>query len=103
MRRTEVVDVLELVGGAGITALLNFIYVIYVGRALRPEEYGDFAAALSVIFVVTLALSPIGPSLARRVAARVVREREPLIAPLRQTAIRWLVPRLFAIGILRSP
>lgn len=58
----------ELVVTAGAIAVLSFAYVIVCARSLGPDAYADLWAALSVIYFVGLAVSPVGPAVSRIVA-----------------------------------
>ncbi|GEM_PF-6693136 len=104
--RTEVADVAGLVAGAATAAVLNFAYVVYVGRSLQPGEYADFGAALSVVFVVTLIIGPVAPSLSRVAATMVIRGEGSRVRSLRASALKWsgicLIP-MIAAGLAVSP
>ena len=63
----------ELVVAAGITAILTIGYIVYAGRILGPAEYADFSAGLSVIYLFSVALSPVTPTIARLVTRSAVR------------------------------
>lgn len=82
---------IELVLAAGVAALLTIVYLVLVGRTLGPAEYADFSAALSVIYFFAVALSPVGPTLARIVAKRVARGEEADVASLRGAIMRRLL------------
>jgi O-antigen/teichoic acid export membrane protein len=86
----------ELVAGSGITALLTIIYVIYVGRVIGPSEYSDFAAALSVIYFVGLAVSPLTPTIARLTARFEARGDRAAVSRLRTAAQR----RIALLGVV---
>jgi len=71
--RTEIGAAAELVVGAGVSAILVFVYIAYTARRLGPEANADFSSALSFIFVSTMALSTIAPAVSRVVARLVAR------------------------------
>lgn len=64
----------ELIIGAAVGAVLTLATIVYVGRVLGPEEYADYSAALSVIYLVTLAFAPVTPTMARLIAQRAARD-----------------------------
>jgi O-antigen/teichoic acid export membrane protein len=74
----------ELVASAGVTALFTMAYIIYTGRVLGPAEYADFAAGLSVIYFVGVALSPLTPSVSRLCARYLARGDAHGVAALRR-------------------
>jgi O-antigen/teichoic acid export membrane protein len=80
--------VAELVASAGITAGLTIAYIIYTGRVLGPPEYADFAAGLSVVYFVGVALSPLTPLVARLCARYTVRGDHDAVASLRRRIVR---------------
>jgi O-antigen/teichoic acid export membrane protein len=57
--RIETRHSVVLIAGTGITSLLGLIYNIYAGRVIGPAEYADFAAALSVVYLCSVAWGPI--------------------------------------------
>jgi O-antigen/teichoic acid export membrane protein len=59
-------------------------YVVYVGRTVGPAEYADFAAALSVIYFVGVALSPLTPAIGRLTARYAGRGDHGAVAGLRR-------------------
>jgi O-antigen/teichoic acid export membrane protein len=59
-------------------------YIIYTGRILGPAEYADFAAGLSVIYFVGVALSPLTPSVSRLCARYLARGDARGVAALRR-------------------
>jgi O-antigen/teichoic acid export membrane protein len=79
---------LELIAGSGVTALLTIAYIIYVGRVVGPSAYSDFAASLSVIYFVGLALSPLTPTMARLVARHEARGDRGAVSRLRAAILR---------------
>ena len=82
---------LELVAGAAVAALLTIAAMIYAGRVIGPEEYADFSAGLAVIYLVTLAMSPIIPTVARIAARSVTRDRIAAALSLRRSLLRATV------------
>lgn len=82
-----------LFGAAGVSAVLTIAYVIYVGRTVGPEEYADFAAALSVIYFVGVALSPLTPTIGRLTALYSGRGDDGAVSSL-----RWQINRRVAVG-----
>lgn len=82
--RTPPRTIAELVASAGVTALFTMAYIIYTGRVLGPAEYADFAAGLSVIYFVGVALSPLTPSVSRLCARYLARGDTHGVAALRR-------------------
>lgn len=80
---------LELVIGAGIASLLTIAAIIDAGRVLGPAEYADFSAGLAIIYLVTLALSPLIPTVARVVAKDATSDRHDAIRALRSGLRRF--------------
>jgi hypothetical protein len=100
----------ELVAGAILTALLTFSYVLWTGRLLGPAAYADFSAALSVLYFVSIALSPLMPATARLVTRYRVRgEMERVDALERAVLSKVIHPRCSrrfhypACSVLRRP
>lgn len=92
----------ELVGGAGISALLSLAFLIYVARALGPAPYADVSAALSVLYLFSMALSPITPTISRFVALYAMRKETGRIVALHRRlanrVVRWTaIPALLAM------
>lgn len=83
----DVKRVSELVVAAGITAILTIGYIIYAGRILGPAEYADFSAGLSVIYLFSVALSPVTPTIARLVTRSAVRGELAYVASLRRAVL----------------
>ena len=75
--------IVALVGSAGVAALLTIGYIVYVGRVLGPEEYADFAASLSVIYFVAVAVSPLTPTIGRLAARYASAGRFSAVSALR--------------------
>ena len=73
-----------------VFAILNFGYLIYIGRVLGPSEYSEFSAALSFFFFAALALSPLTPAIARVSARRVARGEGAAVAGLRRGVMKPL-------------
>jgi O-antigen/teichoic acid export membrane protein len=90
---------LELVAGAGVAALLTLAALVYVGRAVGPNEYAEFSAALAVIYIVTLAMSPLIPALSRVAAAHTANGRADRAIALRRSvlAVAWKAVILSAL------
>lgn len=78
----------ELVIGAGIAAVLTIAAMIYVGRVVGPAEYADFSAGLALIYLVTLALSPVVPTIARVAARHATNDRIEVVVALRRALLR---------------
>ena len=55
----------ELVVGSGLAAAMTIGYIVYASRTIGAAESSDFFAALSVIYIVGVALSPLTPTIAR--------------------------------------
>lgn len=87
--RTELRTALALVISAGVAAALNLAYLVLIGRAIGPVEYGNFAVAVSVVITASVAFGPIGSAVARVVAARMP-AGEPTVAGIRRPVIRTL-------------
>lgn len=51
-----------------ITAFFNYIYQIYMGRALGPEDYGTFGALFSIFYIVGVVSQTLGTSTTEFVA-----------------------------------
>jgi len=83
----DVKRVAELVVAAGIVAVLTIAYIIYSGRVLGPAEYADFSAGLSVIYLFSVALSPVTPTMARLVARNATRGDLAAVASLRRAVL----------------
>jgi len=103
---TSVRGTVEAIFAAGVSAALTFSYIIFVGRSLGPVEYADFSAALSLIYLFAIALSPITPTLSRIVAAFATRGDLAAIRGVRRDVIRrasiWL-GALTVAGLAASP
>jgi O-antigen/teichoic acid export membrane protein len=102
--RRDLRQTIELVAGGGTTAVLTFAYILLAGRRLGPADYADFSAALSIFQFVAVAISPLGPTMARLVARSIARGEPERAAVLRtalsRRVIRWgafaIVPLLLA-------
>ena len=92
--------VTELVLAAAFTALLTIVYIVYTGRVLGPAEYADFAAGLSVIYLFSVALSPVTPTIARLVARSSVRGDLPAVAAIRRASMTRIGIAAAAIGAI---
>jgi O-antigen/teichoic acid export membrane protein len=98
--RTPPRTIAELVTSAAVTALFTMAYIIYTGRALGPAQYADFAAGLSVIYFVGVALSPLTPSVSRLCARYLTRGDAHGVAALRRrlTLTVAVVGSVVAVG-----
>jgi O-antigen/teichoic acid export membrane protein len=85
---TDLRHTAELVAGAIVTALLSFAYTLGVGRMLGPAGYADFSAALSMLYFLAVAVSPLMPTTARLVTRYRIRGEEQRIAALEQAVLR---------------
>jgi O-antigen/teichoic acid export membrane protein len=95
----------ELLIGSGITAVLTMAYIVYVGRVVGAAEYADFSAALSTIYLVGMAVTPLTPILARMTAQHVARGAQGAVIDLRRTALKRVaavVGAASALGIAVS-
>lgn len=45
-----------------IAGILNYIYQVYMGRALGPEEYGVFGALFAIFYIIGIISSTLGTS-----------------------------------------
>lgn len=90
----------ELVVAAGVTAVLTIGYIIYAGRVLGPAEYADFSAGLSVIYLFSVALSPVTPTVARLVTRSAARNDMPSVAALRHQVVSRLAISVAVIGAI---
>lgn len=54
-----------LVSGAGVTAVISMIYVVFAGRVLGPASYAEFVAAISFVHLSMIAFGPINATVAR--------------------------------------
>lgn len=79
----------ELVAGAGIASLSTIVAIIYAGRVLGPVEYADFSAALAVIYIIGVALSPVTPTVARVAARHSEGGQTDAVAALRRAMLRF--------------
>ncbi len=77
-----------LIAGTGITALLGMIYNVYVGRMIGPAEYADFAAALSIVYLCSVAWGPINTIVAKFTAEYASREEYGKILTLNREILR---------------
>ena len=100
MVKLDVKRVGELVIAAGVTAVLTIGYIVYTGRVLGPVEYADFSAGLSVIYLFSVALSPVTPTVARLVTRSAARNDIPAVAALRREALNHLVVTVSIIGVI---
>lgn len=104
--RPDLPQVAEVVASAGIAALLTMGYIVVVGRVVGPAEYADFAASLSLIYFIGVALSPLGPAVSRLCARFTARgEHEAVAALRRQVILRIAAPAVLVaiVGIAASP
>lgn len=92
-------QVAEVVVSAGVAAVLTMGYIVLVGRIVGPEEYADFAAALSVIYFIGVALSPVGPAVSRLCARFTARGDHHAVAALRRQAIIRMAATAGLVGI----
>ena len=51
-----------------IAGFFNYLYQIYMGRALGPEEYGIFGALFAIFYIINIISQTIGTSTTRFVA-----------------------------------
>jgi len=100
MMKLDVKRVGELVIAAGVTAVLTIGYIVYTGRVLGPVEYADFSAGLSVIYLFSVALSPVTPTVARLVTRSAARNDIPAVAALRREVLKHLVVTVAIIGVI---
>ncbi len=63
--RSETRHSIVLIAGTGTTALLSLVYAVYVGRLLEPADYAHFTAAVSFVYLCSVAMGPINPTVAR--------------------------------------
>jgi O-antigen/teichoic acid export membrane protein len=96
----DVRRVSELVVAAGITAILTIGYIIYTGRILGPAEYANFSAGLSVIYLFSVALSPVTPTIARLVTRSAVRCDVGAVAALRRAVVRRLTIAIVVLAVV---
>ena len=96
----DVKRVSELIVAAGITAILTIGYIIYAGRILGPAEYADFSAGLSVIYLFSVALSPVTPTIARLVTRSAVRGDIAAVASLRRAVVLRLALGILVVAIV---
>src|SRR5262245_38634260 len=61
----ETRDTVGLILGNGITAVLNFCYVVVAGRMLGLAGSADFFAAQSFVLIISNSLAPINGTIAR--------------------------------------
>lgn len=91
---------LELVVGTGVTAILTFAYLAYTGRQLGPSSYGDFSAALALIYFSTVVLGPVASVVARFSAIFHARDDLTGVTAVRNlmssVVTRWSVVSLLA-------
>ena len=97
---SDVRRTVEALSAAGIAALMTIGYIIFVGRALGPVEYAEFSAALSLIYLGAVALTPVTPTLARIVSGMATRGDEAGIAGLRTDVMRRAPIVLGALTVL---
>jgi O-antigen/teichoic acid export membrane protein len=79
---------------AGTGAVLTMAYVVLAGRMLGPDEYSDFGAALSLIYLAGLALSPLSPAASRLSAIYVANGDLSAVASMRRQILM-----LFGAGV----
>ncbi len=89
-----------LIATAGITSILTVGYIVYAGRVLEPAGYADFSAALAVIYLFAVALSPVTPTIARLVAQYAVRSDILAAAALRRVVMKWVLMLVLAVGTI---
>ncbi|MCB1034228.1 MAG: oligosaccharide flippase family protein [Acidobacteria bacterium] len=68
-----------------ISSLLRVAFVVIAGRLLGPEQYAEFYAAVSIIFLLGTGLAPVGSSIARFTSLYVARGEMGKVASLRKT------------------
>ncbi len=51
--------------GTTLSGVLNYIYQVYMGRALGPEQYGVFGALFAIFYMTTLISQTLNTSAAR--------------------------------------
>lgn len=81
----------ELMGTAGLSAILSMGYIVLTGRLVGPVEYSDFSAALSLIYFFAVTTSPLTPTVGRMIARLNARGDVARIAALRNVLIRRTV------------
>lgn len=89
-----------LILSAGVSAVLTIGYIIYAGRALGPAEYADFSAGLSVIYLFSLAMSPVTPTIARLVTRYAARGDIAAVASLRGESLKRMMTYGVVAGLL---
>lgn len=95
MRRT-----LGLLFAGGASALATIAYLVYVGRALGPAQYGEFSTALAFIYFGAIALSPLTPAVARIAARRFARGDAESVIVLRRGVVTSLAAGLFMAAVV---
>ena len=95
MNRDAVRDLVELVAGSGIAAVLSLLYLMYAGRMLGPAEYAEVSAALAVLYCFGMAVTPLMPTISRFVAGFALRNDQASIAGLHRAVssrlTRWVL------------
>lgn len=95
-----------LVIGIGAAAVLNVVYMVFVGRTLGPAAYSDFAAAVAIASVGGYVLGPLAPFGAQLSAELLASGRKDQIPFLARSLLRRLfiyaVP-LIAILMIVAP
>ena len=92
----------ELVAGAGVSSLATIVAIIYAGRVLGPVEYADFSAALAVIYFISVALSPVTPTVARVAARYSASGKLDTVATLRNALLRFTVVSIVITAVVMA-
>lgn len=105
--KRELRTTLELGAGAAIVAILTLLYILGVARFLGPAQYADFAAAMSLFYFIAVALSPLGPTIARVVARYAARGEihrvGAIAATMQRRAVRWAAIAVIPFALAAIP
>lgn len=94
--RGETRSSIVLVLGTGATAVLSLAYNIWAGKVLGPAEYATFGAAISFVYLCSIAVGPVNATLAHftarfRAAGEPGKVRSLASAALRRVAVAGLL------------
>ncbi|MCK5031158.1 MAG: oligosaccharide flippase family protein, partial [Thermoplasmatales archaeon] len=79
-----------------IAGVCNYIYQLYMGRALGPEEYGIFGSLFAIFYIMNVLTATIQTSGARFISKFIGEGKEERI----HYYIRGSIKRMFLLGIV---
>lgn len=81
-----------------LTGFINYLYQLYMGRALGPEQYGILGALFSIVYMGMFSIGSINTVVSKLVSENMSKNKIGEIKSL----FYFIGTRLFAIGVILS-